>query len=112
MPVGAFGGPKEIMQQLAPLGPVHQAGSLSGNPIAMAAGFATLQEISKPGFYESLEKTTQALTTGLLERAHAANILLTLNTFGSLFGILFTGVQPVQYYEQVMQCDVERFKKF
>jgi len=112
MPVGAFGGRRDIMEQIAPLGPVYQAGTLSGNPVAMAAGLANLEEISKPGFYESLSAKTEKLTTGLQLAADKAGIPLTTNQVGSMFGIFFTGVKKVSYFQQVTACDVERFKVF
>jgi glutamate-1-semialdehyde 2,1-aminomutase len=99
MPVGAFGGKKEIMSRLSPLGPVYQAGTLSGNPIAMAAGLKTLELISAPGFYDQLAAKVTTLMTGLKERAAAAGIALTTNQAGGMFGIFFTD-QQVTNYEQ------------
>lgn len=112
MPVGAVGGRREIMEQLAPLGGVYQAGTLSGNPIAMAAGLVTLQEIEKPGLYESLITKTQQLIQGLLARAQATKIPLTANHIGSLFGLFFTDQQPIEFFQQVTQCNIEQFKSF
>ncbi len=110
--VGAFGGKRDIMEQLAPLGPVYQAGTLSGNPIAMAAGFATLSEIEKPGFYDELTSNTEHLVEGMLTRAKAFNIPMSANTVGGMFGFFFTEEETVTNFKQVTECDVERFKKF
>lgn len=111
MPVGAFGGKAEIMQLLAPQGPVYQAGTLSGNPIAMAAGLATLAQIEQPGFYSNLSAKTERLAEGLSERARAAGVALTVNYVGGLFGFFFSDV-VVRQLSQVMNCDVARFKRF
>lgn len=113
MPVGAFGGRKDIMQQLAPLGGIYQAGTLSGNPVAMAAGLATLEQIMlQPDFYQQLEHTAQQLTQGLTERAHAENIPFTTSIIGGMFGIFFSPLKTLSTYEQVMQCNVAQFKTF
>ena len=112
MPVGAFGGRREIMEFMAPLGPVYQAGTLSGNPVAMSAGLATLSLLTAPNFYEELRKKTQQLTQGLQERAQAANIALQINQVESIFGLFFTEQKYIQTFDQVAQCDIERFKKF
>lgn len=112
MPVGAFGGKREIMEQIAPLGPIYQAGTLSGNPVAMAAGLTTLNMISQPDFFESLTKKTETLAKGLEERAAKANIPLTTNQAGAMFGFFFTEEKNVTTFEQVSACDAERFKKF
>ncbi len=112
MPVGAFGGKREIMQQIAPLGPVYQAGTLSGNPVAMAAGLTTLDIISLPGFYETLTKKTTTLVKGLEERAAKTNIPLTTNQAGAMFGFFFTEEKNITTFEQVCACDAERFKTF
>ncbi|MTW22342.1 glutamate-1-semialdehyde 2,1-aminomutase [Allochromatium palmeri] len=111
MPVGAFGGKQEIMSRLSPLGPVYQAGTLSGNPIAMAAGLKTLELISAPGFYDQLAAKVTTLMTGLKERAAAAGIPLTTNQAGGMFGIFFTD-QQVTNYEQATGCNQEQFKAF
>lgn len=111
MPVGAFGGRKEIMAHLAPEGPVYQAGTLSGNPIAMAAGLATLRQLT-PAHYQTLTHLTQQLMTGIQERATAAHIPLTTAACGGLFGIFFTQESAIHFYEQVMACQVERFTEF
>lgn len=112
MPVGAFGGRRDIMEKIAPLGPVYQAGTLSGNPIAMAAGLAMLSEVSKDGFYQKLGDTTKQLMQGLSERARAANIPFSTNSVGGMFGIFFTDQQNVSSFAQVSRCDVQRFNKF
>jgi len=112
MPVGAFGGKREIMEHIAPLGPVYQAGTLSGNPVAMAAGLATLNIIEQPGFYEALTKKTETLVKGLKERAAKTNIPLTTNQAGAMFGFFFTAEKNISTFEQVSACDAERFKKF
>ena len=111
MPVGAFGGKREIMEQLAPLGPVYQAGTLSGNPVAMAAGLATLALIAEPDFHAQLSAKTQRLTHGLVAAAHESGIPLSANQVGGMFGIFFTET-PVSTYAQAVACDVERFKRF
>jgi glutamate-1-semialdehyde 2,1-aminomutase len=112
MPVGAFGGRREIMEQIAPLGPVYQAGTLSGNPIAMAAGLTTLELISVSGFFDSLTERTRALCTGLTERARAAGIPFTTNQVGGMFGLFFTDAAQVDNFHQVGQCNQDRFKLF
>ncbi len=112
MPVGAFGGKAEIMQQIAPLGPVYQAGTLSGNPVAMAAGLATLDLISEPGFYDPLFAKTQALAEGLEAAAAEAGVPFTTNHAGTMFGGFFTDAERVSNYQQVMACDTERFNRF
>lgn len=112
MPVGAFGGKKEIMQHLAPLGPVYQAGTLSGNPIAMAAGLAMLEAISKPGFYDALTAKTEKLCSGLEALAEKHGIPLTTNQVGSMFGYFFSEEKNISRFAQVQKCDQERFKKF
>lgn len=112
MPVGAFGGRADIMDHIAPDGPVYQAGTLSGNPIAMAAGLTTLKLISAPGFFEALGEKTQTLIDGLRQRAQAANIPLTTQRVGGMFGMFFTDADPVSRFNQVMACDGERFKTF
>jgi len=112
MPVGAFGGKEAIMSKIAPLGPVYQAGTLSGNPVAMAAGLATLELISNPGFFDDLSAKTKRLAEGLKTRAQAFNIPLIENHVGGMFGLFFTDQDSVQNYADVARCDVERFRKF
>ncbi|MDF2866648.1 MAG: glutamate-semialdehyde--aminomutase [Gammaproteobacteria bacterium] len=111
MPVGAFGGRKDIMQCIAPLGAVYQAGTLSGNPMAMAAGIVTLDGITKPYFYEGLERTAKLLVTGLLAIAKHTGIAIQATHVGSMFGLFFAE-HPVHNYEDVKHSQVERFKKF
>ncbi len=112
MPVGAFGGRRDIMEQLAPLGPVYQAGTLSGNPVAMAAGLATLELIAAPGFHERLNAMTDVLVRRLAGAAAAAGIALATNHVCGMFGLFFTGERSVDNFTKVMNCDVERFKRF
>ena len=112
MPVGAFGGRKDIMDKIAPTGPVYQAGTLSGNPVAMAAGLKTLELICKPGFYPQLAQKTEKLTEGLKEKAKAAGIPLTTNTVGGMFGFFFSKEEKITNFAQVSACDIKRFKKF
>ncbi len=112
MPVGAFGGRGEIMEKLAPTGPVYQAGTLSGNPIAMAAGLACLHEIAQPGVHQRLTELTDMLADGLCEKAREAGIPFVINHVGGMFGLFFTDAPAVTCYQDVMNCDVERFKKF
>ncbi len=112
MPVGAFGGRREIMEALAPTGPVYQAGTLSGNPLAMAAGLACLTQVAQPGTHTTLTELTNRLAQGLLNAAQEENIPLVINHVGGMFGIFFTEAASVTCYQDVCQCDVERFKKF
>jgi len=112
LPVGAFGGRADIMARLAPEGPVYQAGTLSGNPVSLAAGLATLREISHPGFFEQLTAKTATLARGFAERAKRAGVPLAAPAVGGMFGIFFTKESAVTRFAQVMNCDVERFKKF
>jgi glutamate-1-semialdehyde 2,1-aminomutase len=111
MPVGAFGGRKDIMSLLAPLGGVYQAGTLSGNPIAMTAGLATLEIIQAPGFYTELTEKTRALVTGLQAAADDAGIDFTTNQVGGMFGFFFTNAE-VRYFSQVMNADTQQFNRF
>ncbi|TAN71047.1 MAG: glutamate-1-semialdehyde-2,1-aminomutase [Methylobacter sp.] len=112
MPVGAFGGSRKIMEYLAPLGPVYQAGTLSGNPVAMAAGLKTLELIAQPDFYPALTAKTEKLTSGLKIRADEAGIAMTTNSVGGMFGLFFTAEKQVRRFAQVMQCDQNLFKRF
>jgi glutamate-1-semialdehyde 2,1-aminomutase len=112
LPVGAFGGKREIMEQIAPLGPVYQAGTLSGNPVSMAAGLKTLELISAPGFHAGLDAAAKKLCAGMEERAKAAGIPLTSNQVGGMFGFFFTEAESVSDFYQVTQCNVDRFKLF
>jgi len=112
MPAAAFGGRADIMASIAPDGPVYQAGTLSGNPVAMAAGLATLEQIDQPGFYEALGQRTQQLAEGLAAVANDAGIPLAIEHAGGMFGFIFTDSGPVRRFSQVAAADVERFKKF
>lgn len=112
LPVGAFGGKREVMEHIAPLGPVYQAGTLSGNPIAMAAGLATLKQIQAPEFHKQLTQATQALVNGLQQAADETGIAMTTNQVGGMFGLFFTDEKKVSYYEQVVASDQDRFKQF
>jgi glutamate-1-semialdehyde 2,1-aminomutase len=112
MPVGAFGGRRDIMQQLAPLGPVYQAGTLSGNPVAMAAGLKTLELVSAPGFHRRLGATTDLLMRRLAQAATAAGVDFSTNHVCGMFGLFFSGERRVDSFAKVMACDVERFKRF
>lgn len=111
MPVGAFGGRADIMEHIAPLGNVYQAGTLSGNPVAVAAGLTTLKLLSEPGFYDRLGEQTRKLTHGLTERAHAAGIPFCTDSVGGMFGMYFSDTVPTSLAE-VSKGDIERFKKF
>jgi len=112
MPAAAFGGRAEIMASIAPDGPVYQAGTLSGNPVAMAAGLATLELIDAPGFYEHLGERTKQLTDGLAEAAAEADIPLCVEQLGGMFGFVFTESGPVRSFAQVAAADIERFRAF
>jgi glutamate-1-semialdehyde 2,1-aminomutase len=112
LPVGAFGGRADVMAHIAPLGPVYQAGTLSGNPVAMAAGLATLHLVQEQGFYERLGNTAERLTSGMVERAGAVGIDLSANQVGGMFGLFFSDQNPVSKFSQVMACDQERFVRF
>jgi glutamate-1-semialdehyde 2,1-aminomutase len=111
MPLAAFGGPRALMEQLAPLGPVYQAGTLSGNPVATACGLATLREIARPGFFDALAARTRGLVVGLLEAAQAAGVPMTADCEGGMFGFFFAAELP-QNYTEVMATDRERFNRF
>jgi glutamate-1-semialdehyde 2,1-aminomutase len=111
MPVGAFGGRRDIMAKLAPVGPVYQAGTLSGNPVAVSAGLATLKRVLAPGFFEALSATTTALTAGLAREARQAGVPFSVASLGGMFGIFFRSQAP-DSFAQVMECDKERFNRF
>jgi len=112
MPVGAFGGRRDIMEQISPLGPVYQAGTLSGNPIAMAAGLKTLELLSAPGFYETLGATAERLTKGMEDAAAAAGVPISTNRAGGMFGLFFTAEGPVTNYAQATACNQPQFNAF
>jgi len=112
MPVGAFGGRRDIMEHIAPLGPVYQAGTLSGNPVAMAAGLATLEGLSAPGFHAKLKTSTDRLVNGIKDAAHKAGVPLSTNHVCGMFGLFFTSDRQVTSYAEATACDVERFKRF
>ncbi|HTH95175.1 MAG TPA: glutamate-1-semialdehyde 2,1-aminomutase [Rhodocyclaceae bacterium] len=111
MPLGAFGGRREIMEKIAPLGPVYQAGTLSGNPLSVAAGLVTLAKIQAPGFYDLLSAKTRALCEGLMGVAHKQGVAFSAQPVGGMFGLYFRDTPPTSYVE-VMQCDKARFNRF
>ncbi|MDH0240348.1 glutamate-1-semialdehyde 2,1-aminomutase [Aeromonas caviae] len=112
MPVGAFGGKKKVMQHIAPTGPVYQAGTLSGNPVAMAAGLTMLDQLLEPGLYEQLSAKTARVAEGLKAAAARHGIPLAINYVCGMFGFFFTDEPEITRYEQVTRCDMERFKRF
>ncbi len=112
MPVGAFGGRQDVMDYLAPVGPVYQAGTLSGNPVAMAAGLACLNALQADGFYQTLNDKTSYLVTGLKQAAEQANVAMSFSQVGGMFGFFFTNEETVSRFDQVTTCDMELFKKF
>ncbi len=112
LPVGAFGGKQEIMDMIAPLGAVYQAGTLAGSPLAVAAGLAMLNVISRPGFYDELATRTEFLLSGLQERADQARIPFTTNQVGAMFGCFFSAEDKISQFSQVMNCNAERFKHY
>ena len=111
MPLGAFGGRRDIMEKIAPLGPVYQAGTLSGNPLSVAAGLVTLKKIAAPGFYEALAARTQSLVDGLAAAARKHGVTFSAQAVGGMFGVYFSAVPPTSYAE-VMACDKEAFNRF
>jgi glutamate-1-semialdehyde 2,1-aminomutase len=111
LPVGAVGGRRDIMEKIAPLGPVYQAGTLSGNPVAVAAGLATLKLVDTPGFQERISATAKSLVDGLLAEARKTNVTFSAQSIGSMFGLYFRASPPASFAE-VMQCDRERFNRF
>jgi glutamate-1-semialdehyde 2,1-aminomutase len=112
MPVGAFGGRRDVMQMIAPSGPVYQAGTLSGNPVAMAAGLKTLELLEQKDFYKNLSQRTTDLVNGLQKLADDANIPFTTNHIGSMFGFFFTEEKKITNFKQVMACNIPRFNQF
>ena len=112
MPVGAFGGRRDIMEKIAPLGPVYQAGTLSGNPVAMTAGLKTLELIAMPGFFDAIGAKVETLVGGMVEAARKAGIPLTENHLGGMFGLFFTEQEKVTDFAGSMACDQERFRAF
>jgi glutamate-1-semialdehyde 2,1-aminomutase len=112
MPAAAFGGRKDIMQKLSPLGPVYQAGTLSGNPLAMTAGLKMLEIISRDGFYEALTDKTTIFVEGMLKAAKDNDIALSSNKVGGMFGLFFSDEQTIINFEQVSACDIDRFNRF
>ena len=112
MPVGCFGGKRDILTHIAPTGPVYQAGTLSGNPVAMAAGLAALTQIEQDDLYDSIFDNTKALVEGMQALADKHGIPFTTNVAGSMFGLFFTDVKKVTNYQQAINCDTERFKTF
>jgi len=112
MPVGAFGGKRAYMEQIAPSGPVYQAGTLSGNPVAMAAGLANLDLITQPGFFERLALTTERLACGLQQAADAAGVPVTTTRVGGMFGLFFTEAKRVVNFAEAGHCDVQAFRRF
>ncbi len=111
MPVGAYGGKKELMDWIAPEGPVYQAGTLSGNPLAMAAGIATLAELNKPGVYKELDHKTDILTKGLIDAAQASGIAVQVGRVGSVFGMFFNE-KPINNMKDAKSCDLDRFTRY
>jgi glutamate-1-semialdehyde 2,1-aminomutase len=111
LPLAAVGGRRDIMEKIAPLGPVYQAGTLSGNPIAVAAGLATVKLVAQKGFHEKVQRMTAELVQGLSEEAKKAGINFSAQSIGSMFGVYFRAVPPASFAE-VMQCDRERFNRF
>jgi len=112
MPVGAFGGRRDVMSRIAPSGPVYQAGTLSGNPVAMAAGLATLERVAEPGFHARLAASTDALVSGIAAAARAARVPFATNHVCGMFGLFFTDSPSVTSYRQAIACDAERFRRF
>ncbi|WP_371193569.1 glutamate-1-semialdehyde 2,1-aminomutase [Glaciecola sp. SC05] len=112
MPVGAFGGKRKILTHIAPTGPIYQAGTLSGNPVAMAAGLAALKQITVDGFYDSIFENTRLIAEGIKELAHKHGVDMTINVAGSMFGIFFTDVEKVTNYQQAINCNTKQFNQF
>jgi glutamate-1-semialdehyde 2,1-aminomutase len=112
LPVGAFGGRKDLMQQLAPLGPVYQAGTMSGNPLAVTAGLVLLDEISAPGFHSALEASGKQLLAGLTQLAHEAGLPFVTTQVGGMFGLYFNENERIETFAQVMESKVDLFRAF
>ncbi len=112
MPAAAFGGRKDIMQKLSPLGPVYQAGTLSGNPLAMTAGLTMLEIISRDNFYEDLTEKTKTFVLGMISEAKVAEIPMTSNQVGGMFGLFFSEENKIENFAQVSECNIERFNSF
>lgn len=112
MPVGAFGGKREIMSHISPLGPVYQAGTLAGNPLAMAAGIALLTKLREPGFHDALAQRVETLCSGLEARAEAAGVAMITQRAGGMFGVFFTGQSRVDNFAQATACDADAFRRF
>jgi glutamate-1-semialdehyde 2,1-aminomutase len=112
MPVGAFGGKRKILTHIAPTGPIYQAGTLSGNPVAMAAGLAAIKQIAVDGFYDSIFENTRNLAEGFRDLAHKHGVPMSINVAGSMFGIFFTDVEKVTNYQQAISCNTKQFNQF
>ncbi len=112
MPVGAFGGKRDIMNHIAPLGPVYQAGTLAGNPVAMVAGLTTLELISEPGFFDCLSEQAGKLVNGMIDIASKHGVSMTENHVGGMFGLFFTDQEKVSSFAEVSKCDIDLFKRF
>lgn len=112
MPVGAFGGRRDILTHIAPTGPIYQAGTLSGNPVAMAAGLAALEQLQAPDLYSGIFEQTKALAYGMKALADKHGIPMTVNVAGSMFGLFFTDIERVTNYQQAINCNTEQFKRF
>jgi glutamate-1-semialdehyde 2,1-aminomutase len=112
LPVGAFGGRRDVMSMIAPLGPVYQAGTLSGNPVAMAAGLAMLDRLERDNFYQDLSAVTKRIADGLITRAKAFNVPLAVNQVCGILGIFFTEDEKIENFEQVTRCNLDRFRLF
>ncbi|MCH2261772.1 MAG: glutamate-1-semialdehyde 2,1-aminomutase [Candidatus Thioglobus autotrophicus] len=113
LPVAAFGGQREIMNQIAPLGPIYQAGTLSGNPLSMASGLAMLSILeADDSFYQNLSDSTEYLVNGIVSAASTSNVSMTSNNVGGMFGLFFSSEEKVTNFSQVSNCDIELFKKF
>ena len=112
MPAAAFGGRADVMADIAPDGPVYQAGTLSGNPLAMAAGLATLEALESPGFYETLGESTRRLVDGFKSIADQHEIPLAVESIGGMFGLVFSDDGPMRRYSQIAAADTDRFRKF